>query len=104
MIMRKIDLHTHSNYSDGEDSINQLIKTAISRGLGQIAITDHMSAFGHFLFTFSNPVKTVEEYLTEISRLRTKYKNQIEIYAGAEISADFLNISKNLNPFYFNST
>lgn len=36
-----IDLHIHSNYSDGTYSIEQIIETAKSLNLKQISITDH---------------------------------------------------------------
>lgn len=43
----KIDLHTHSYYSDdGISSPEKLIKTALKKGLDGIAITDHNTAAG----------------------------------------------------------
>lgn len=36
-----IDLHTHSIYSDGELSPNELIRHAIENGIDTVAITDH---------------------------------------------------------------
>jgi predicted metal-dependent phosphoesterase TrpH len=36
-----IDLHTHSNISDGDFSPEQLIKEAVRHGLSAIALTDH---------------------------------------------------------------
>jgi len=36
-----IDLHTHSNYSDGELSPDNLVHEAVKRGLRAIALTDH---------------------------------------------------------------
>lgn len=36
-----IDLHTHTNYSDGDLSPYELIKLAIQKGIGTLAITDH---------------------------------------------------------------
>lgn len=36
-----IDLHTHTNYSDGELSIDELIKLAIKKKIGVLGITDH---------------------------------------------------------------
>lgn len=36
-----IDLHTHTNYSDGDLSPHELIKLAIDKDIGTIAITDH---------------------------------------------------------------
>ena len=41
-----IDLHTHSNVSDGTDSPAQLINKAHSAGLEVIALTDHDSTAG----------------------------------------------------------
>ena len=36
-----IDMHTHTNYSDGDLSPQELIRLAIDKGIGTIAITDH---------------------------------------------------------------
>ena len=41
-----VDLHTHSNISDGDLSPEMLIKEAASRGLRAIALTDHDSING----------------------------------------------------------
>ncbi|MFM7359504.1 MAG: PHP domain-containing protein [Actinomycetota bacterium] len=41
-----IDLHTHSNASDGTDSPSELIDKAISKGLDVIALTDHDTVGG----------------------------------------------------------
>lgn len=38
---RYIDLHTHTNYSDGDLSPYELIKRAIEKKVGILAITDH---------------------------------------------------------------
>jgi predicted metal-dependent phosphoesterase TrpH len=47
-----IDLHTHSSVSDGTETPGQLIRAAVSSGLGTIAITDHDSTAGwHEAFT-----------------------------------------------------
>ncbi|MEO6911658.1 MAG: helix-hairpin-helix domain-containing protein [Edaphobacter sp.] len=35
------DLHTHTNATDGRDTIRQMAEAAIARGLAYIAITDH---------------------------------------------------------------
>jgi 3',5'-nucleoside bisphosphate phosphatase len=41
-----IDLHTHSNASDGTDSPSQLISKAINRGINILALTDHDTTRG----------------------------------------------------------
>lgn len=91
--MRIIDFHNHSLYSDGHDSLEDIIKVAIDRGVKKIAITDHISIFGHFLFSRIKPPKSIERYLEQITRLRQKYSDSIEIFAGAEISSDFLSLN-----------
>ena len=39
--MAKVDLHVHSNYSDGSDSLEQLIKNIKAVGINIFALTDH---------------------------------------------------------------
>jgi predicted metal-dependent phosphoesterase TrpH len=41
-----IDLHVHSNYSDGTDSPAELIQKAEQRGLSALALTDHDTVTG----------------------------------------------------------
>lgn len=41
-----IDLHTHSNASDGTDSPSELVEKAITRGLDVLALTDHDTVAG----------------------------------------------------------
>ncbi|WP_165063758.1 PHP domain-containing protein [Marisediminicola senii] len=41
-----IDLHTHSSVSDGTETPSQLVRAAVTAGLGAIAITDHDSTAG----------------------------------------------------------
>jgi predicted metal-dependent phosphoesterase TrpH len=42
----KIDLHTHSNRSDGTDTPAELVENAAAAGLDVVAITDHDSTAG----------------------------------------------------------
>ncbi len=44
--MGKVDLHSHTNYSDGANSPETLIRKASEKGLSTIAITDHDSVNG----------------------------------------------------------
>ena len=45
-----VDLHAHTNYSDGELSPYDLIKLAIEKRISTIAITDHNTIEGHKKF------------------------------------------------------
>ena len=40
-----IDLHTHTNYSDGDLDPHKLIYLAMQKGIDTIAITDHSTFF-----------------------------------------------------------
>lgn len=44
--MRAIDLHTHSNRSDGSLSPSEVVELAVSKGLAAVALTDHDTTAG----------------------------------------------------------
>ena len=44
--MNRVDLHTHSSYSDGSLSPRQLVQLAKKRRLRAIALTDHDTVAG----------------------------------------------------------
>lgn len=54
--MKYIDLHTHSNYSDGTCSPAELVKRASDNGLSAFALTDHDSVAG-----IDDAIKAVKE-------------------------------------------
>ena len=66
----KIDLHTHTNYSDGAHSPIELINKANERGLEIISITDHDSI---------NGIQEAQDYAKQFG---------IEVIPGLEISTD----------------
>ncbi|MEW6062944.1 MAG: DNA polymerase/3'-5' exonuclease PolX [Nanoarchaeota archaeon] len=76
----KGDLHVHTNWSDGNESIEAMIKSAMERDYEYIAITDHSkrSAIAKGL----NEKKMVEQ-IKEIKKLRKKYS--IKILTGSEV-------------------
>ena len=67
-----IDLHTHSNASDGTDSPSQLIDKAISKGLDVIALTDHDTVAGW------------DEAITALQNHESNAK--LELVLGSEVS------------------
>jgi hypothetical protein len=46
--MKYVDLHIHTNYSDGTDSPSQLIRLSKMKGLDMIAIADHDNLSGYY--------------------------------------------------------
>jgi predicted metal-dependent phosphoesterase TrpH len=45
-VNQMIDLHTHTNFSDGTDSPSQLINKALAAGISVLGVTDHDSISG----------------------------------------------------------
>jgi hypothetical protein len=45
-VSQMIDLHTHTNFSDGTDSPTQLINKALAAGISVLGLTDHDSISG----------------------------------------------------------
>lgn len=67
-----IDMHTHTNYSDGDLSPQELIKLAIDKRIGTLAITDHDTIEG---------IKTIDRNSDPIVDSGIKIINGIELSA-----------------------
>ncbi len=80
--MKKIDLHIHSTYSDGKNTIEEIVQQAIEKGFDIIGISDH--SYTAFDESYCIKKDSVQIYLDEINTLKSKYKNKIRIYAGIE--------------------
>lgn len=80
--MKYSNLHTHTTFSDGKHTIEENILAAIDLGMVSIGISDH--SFTDFDLTYCMKREHEGEYIAEIGRLREKYHDQIEVYAGLE--------------------
>ncbi len=80
--MNIFSLHTHTIYSDGEDTAEDMILTAIDLGLSRIGITDH--SFVHFDAPYCMAYEKYPAYKQELAYLKEKFKGQIEILTGIE--------------------
>lgn len=81
-----IDLHTHSTYSDGTYSPQELIELAYKNGIKAIAITDHDTIEG-------------------ISYAKEKAKElNIELINGIEFSADYKGIEIHILGYFLDIT
>jgi DNA polymerase (family 10) len=76
----KGDLHVHTKWSDGDDTIEEMAKAAKSFGLKYIAITDHGSGKGMSRVN----EKQLEKQIKEIEKINKKIKG-IEILKGIEV-------------------
>lgn len=85
--MIKTDMHVHSRFSsDSSESLEAIIKTAISKNYNAIYFTDHHDI--DFPVHPSEPSMDFqldfENYIKRISELKTKYNNQIDVRFGVE--------------------
>jgi DNA polymerase (family 10) len=77
------DLHTHSTYSDGKSTIQEMVEHAAGLGYEYIALTDHSPSqrIAHGL-----ELDRLERKIEEIERLREKRKDRLpHILVGAEV-------------------
>lgn len=76
------DFHTHTTFSDGSNTPEEMIRAAIARGMKRIGFSDH--SYTHFDERYCMRRSYVDEEPRAIAALREKYKGQIEVYSGVE--------------------
>lgn len=82
------DYHIHTCFSsDSEETLENVAKQAVSKGLNEICITDHIDIgyppttdYPGTPFFFD-----VEKYFNEVSLIRENFRNQIYIKTGVEL-------------------
>jgi histidinol phosphatase-like PHP family hydrolase len=79
--MNFMDLHNHTVWSDGVNSIKEVIENAIKYNITVIGITDHFNTNK----CPSIKPKEIEGYISEIQYLKKLYEDKIKVYAGIEI-------------------
>lgn len=77
----KGDLHIHSDWSDGNESLAGLAQAAQQRGYQYIAITDHSTGLG---IARGLDTKRIHHQIQEIRELNRKLKG-IHIFTGMEV-------------------
>lgn len=80
MSLCKVDLHIHTTFSDGKNTLVEYAGEAIKIGYKTIAFTDHICDYTNYL----------EKYISEIKELKKQFQGKLTILAGIE--------SKVINP------
>lgn len=95
----KIDLHNHSNYSDGLLSVEDLIKLAQKKNIDIMALTDHDSVYGVL-----EAVKYGEKYGVKVIKgieLSTYYNNEsvhiIGLFKKGIVPNEIYNLQEEMN-------
>lgn len=78
VIMKPVDLHVHSNKSDGSNSPEELVRLAMEKGLSAFALTDHDTVDG------------IDAALSYAAQLRADGAvNVPEVIPGIELSTEY---------------
>jgi len=79
--MFKSNLHTHTTFSHGFNTMEEMALAAIARNFTSLGISEHApSVFEDYAL----PLGRVGDYKQEFYRLREKYKDNIQLYLGME--------------------
>ena len=80
--MNYSDLHTHTVFSDGQNTMEEMVRAAIRKNMISIGISDH--SFTAFDRRYCMGEGQLAAYLGEICRVGAVYRDRIEVYAGLE--------------------
>lgn len=82
--MLRYDYHMHTDFSDDSDTpMTTMVETAVSRGIKELAITDHYDpGYPDPLFPF---ILDEENYNRALTEHQERYKGKINIARGMEI-------------------
>lgn len=72
--------HTHTTFSDGKNTPEEVVRYAIENGFSAVGFSDH----GYTDYDKRYCMKDTAGYIAEIKRLKEKYADKIEIYLGVE--------------------
>ncbi len=74
-------LHTHSTWSDGHNSLREMVEACLKRGYTYLGMSDHSKTAAYAGGLNEDTLKRQHE---EIDRLNEEYKGRIRIFKGIE--------------------
>ncbi len=77
------DLHTHTLWCDGKNTPEQVVLSAIDKGLTTIGVLAH--SYCDFEPNYFLHYSKVDAFIEEIKRLKEKYKDKIQVLCGIEM-------------------
>ncbi len=81
--MIKADYHVHTFYCDGKNSPEEVVLSAIDKGMEVLGFSVH--SYTSFDNSYCIKKEKIESYKNEINSLKEKYKGKIEILCGTEL-------------------
>lgn len=80
--MLHTDLHMHSKLSDGHNTLEEMVQSAIDKGFTTIGLSDHATT--SFDMSYCIRLEDYAPYREEVLRLREKYADRARILLGFE--------------------
>jgi len=78
----KADLHSHTVYSDGKNTLEEMAEAFMARRYEYFAVTDHSSIMG---VTGGMGTKEIKRQWEEVDKLNKKLRGKIRILKGCEV-------------------
>lgn len=76
------NLHTHTIYCDGENTVEEIITQAIRLGFKSIGFSGH--GYTPHTLAYCMTEENTRKYIEEVKKQREKYKGIIEVFLGTE--------------------
>lgn len=80
--MIKYDFHLHTDFCDGANTPEEMVKQAIEQNLESLGITCH--AYTPFDPRYCIKPEKIQLFINEVARLKEEYKDKINISCGVE--------------------
>jgi len=80
------NIHTHTQFCDGRNTMEEMVQTAIQQGFVSLGFSPHAPIADQPDWTMRRG--SLPDYFAEISRLRGLYGEQIELLCGIEVDTD----------------
>ncbi|MBN1413474.1 MAG: histidinol-phosphatase [Bacteroidales bacterium] len=78
-----VNYHTHCHYCDGKAELEAYLIKAIEKGFPACGFSSHAPL--PFATTWNMKQESLQDYVAEISRLKEKYRDIIQVYLGLEV-------------------
>lgn len=86
------DLHVHTNFCDGKNTPEEMVLSAIDKGVQELGLVCHAPV--PFSCDWCIKREQVKTFQNEVNRLKEKYQDKIKVLCGVELDY-FSNIDQN---------
>ena len=84
--MQKHNFHTHSLFSDGHNTPEEMILSSLALGFESLGFSDHSPGDGMEDYCMKKSGEPL--YIKEIGRLKKEYADRLRVFCGIELDAD----------------